>query len=261
MKKKGFTLIEVLAVIVVLVAIFLVTLPNVTRILKNNQDKEYQNFVDDLCLKSEYFIQNLPTDLKDSLTSQNEEVGVCLEDLNKTELLRKDTIDPSTDEKVNLSQTLFVRKDPSTGKYVCRLKTTGTCTSGDNNVWAIVQREDDKRSIDDGQTVNSNVLINLYNSLDEHTIQYCLVKGSDTSSCSTNSDTGWTTYTTQVRVTGDNTKEQPISTLLYRNKMEDGTYTIPKKHTFAIDKTAPTVTFTIDGVPGDMDGIKKEPLK
>ena len=46
---KGFTLIEVIAIIVIFVGIFLISFPTLTNMAKNDNEKMYTNMIDNLC--------------------------------------------------------------------------------------------------------------------------------------------------------------------------------------------------------------------
>lgn len=56
MNTKGFTLVELVAIIVVLAAIFLVSFPNFLNSAKSNEEEKYKNMVDNLCLAGESYI-------------------------------------------------------------------------------------------------------------------------------------------------------------------------------------------------------------
>lgn len=56
MNDRGFTLIELIAVIVVLVAIFLVNFPSLLNLTKYDKEKQYEEMIDDLCLSGETYI-------------------------------------------------------------------------------------------------------------------------------------------------------------------------------------------------------------
>lgn len=56
MNNKGFTLVELTAIIVVLAAIFLVSFPNILNMDKTTQQDEYDAMVEDLCLAGESYI-------------------------------------------------------------------------------------------------------------------------------------------------------------------------------------------------------------
>ena len=46
---KGFTLIEIIAIMVVLVGIFLISFPTLTNMAKVDENKSYENMINDLC--------------------------------------------------------------------------------------------------------------------------------------------------------------------------------------------------------------------
>lgn len=56
MDNRGFTLIELIAVIVVLVTIFLVSFPAILNMSKEEEETKYQNMVEDLCLAGKSYI-------------------------------------------------------------------------------------------------------------------------------------------------------------------------------------------------------------
>lgn len=49
MKMKGFTLVELIAIIIILSAIFLFSLPSLTNMINVDKEKKYDNMVNDLC--------------------------------------------------------------------------------------------------------------------------------------------------------------------------------------------------------------------
>lgn len=49
MNRKGFTLVELVAIIVILAAIFLVSFPTLKNMLANDDKKKYNTIVEDLC--------------------------------------------------------------------------------------------------------------------------------------------------------------------------------------------------------------------
>ena len=53
--KKGFTLIELIGVIAILAIILLVALPSLTKTLRNNNEQQYQNVLQDLYLAAEQY--------------------------------------------------------------------------------------------------------------------------------------------------------------------------------------------------------------
>lgn len=56
MNNKGFTLIELIGIIIILVAIFLVSFPSFLNMSKTEEENKYKNMVNDLCLAGESYI-------------------------------------------------------------------------------------------------------------------------------------------------------------------------------------------------------------
>lgn len=56
MNTKGFTIIELLAVIVILVAIFLVSFPSLLNTTKMSNEQQYNTMVENLCMAGESYI-------------------------------------------------------------------------------------------------------------------------------------------------------------------------------------------------------------
>ena len=58
MNKNGFTLVELLAVFTIISIILLVGLPSITKNLKNNENKKYENFQETVILATETYIES-----------------------------------------------------------------------------------------------------------------------------------------------------------------------------------------------------------
>ena len=56
MNNKGFTLVELIGIVVILSLMFLVTYPAILSLSKNEDDKQYDLMVKDLCLAGESYI-------------------------------------------------------------------------------------------------------------------------------------------------------------------------------------------------------------
>lgn len=73
MNNRGFTLIEITAIVVILVAIFLVSYPAYLSTAKVDKQKQYDDMVDNLCLAGEtYIYSNL--DMFSNISTVNEEI-------------------------------------------------------------------------------------------------------------------------------------------------------------------------------------------
>ena len=65
MNNRGFTLVEVIAIIVILIAIFLVSFPTIKNMVNVDEEKKYDNMVTDLCTAGKTYMysnmDNFPT--------------------------------------------------------------------------------------------------------------------------------------------------------------------------------------------------------
>ena len=96
MNKKGFTLVEVVAIMVVLVGIFLVSFPTINNMLKSDEEKLYTNMVNDLCTAGKtYLYSNM--DAYPGLSVENSEILIKISDLISYGNVEKDLKNPKTD--------------------------------------------------------------------------------------------------------------------------------------------------------------------
>ena len=96
---KGFTLIEVIAIMVVLVGIFLVSFPSLTNMAKLNDEKRYENMISDLCTAGKtYMYANL--DKFPELEIINSEIELQISELISYGIVDKNTVDPKTELSV-----------------------------------------------------------------------------------------------------------------------------------------------------------------
>lgn len=109
MKKKGFTLIEMLGVFTLLALILLISIPSLTGMLKKQKENEYQGYLNDLYLATEAYVQNNDYDL----SQPNQTLYIKLETIVSSGFLRSTIINPKTNEKVNLEHyiKLVVNED------------------------------------------------------------------------------------------------------------------------------------------------------
>lgn len=112
--KKGFTLVELLAVITIMGVILLISVPNITKSLKQTTSNQYAEFVSDIFLATESYI----TSRSDSLNLNNGNLTISVERLIKSGYFKSTTINPKTNEKVNINSYVIVSlNSDNTYKY------------------------------------------------------------------------------------------------------------------------------------------------
>lgn len=94
MTRRGFTLVELLAVIVVLGLISLLTIPVVDRIIKDNREKADDVNVDTILNAAYDYVQQNPSKIPESNNDATTEF--TLEDVINAGLLKEDITNPKT---------------------------------------------------------------------------------------------------------------------------------------------------------------------
>ena len=93
MKNKGFTLIELIAVVVIMGMILLIVFPATSRLIRSNENKKYDNYYDAVQEQLELYAR----------TRRDELGGIkgsgCVDDKKISELKSYDYIKEFTDEK------------------------------------------------------------------------------------------------------------------------------------------------------------------
>ena len=103
MNTKGFTLIELTAIIVVFAAIFLVTFPNLINSARNNKEKEYNSMVDNLCLAGKSYIYS-HLDEFPQISTVNSVIEVDVSMLITNEYIESNVKNPKTGKTVSNNQ-------------------------------------------------------------------------------------------------------------------------------------------------------------
>lgn len=106
MNTRGFTLIELTAVIVVLAAIFLVSFPTFLDTSRADKEKEYENMVNNLCMAGRtYIYANM--DGFDELSTIGSTIKVNVSDLIEYGNVDKNTINVKTEKKVEKDLLIY----------------------------------------------------------------------------------------------------------------------------------------------------------
>lgn len=110
MNNKGFTLVELIGIVLVLALIFLVSFPNFVSLSKDTENERYETMVHDLCLAGESYIyaQGLASDTT---------VSVSIQDLIEYGVVDKNLKDVKTHQYVK-DRTLTFTKN-SDGTFSC----------------------------------------------------------------------------------------------------------------------------------------------
>lgn len=103
MDRKGFTLIELIATIVIMALILIMVMPSIIALRNNNEDKSYEYYGDSLMEAAKIFVNKEGEDIT-SLGTLNF-IG-CV-DITYQELIDADLIEPFTEENIDCSNALI----------------------------------------------------------------------------------------------------------------------------------------------------------
>ncbi len=93
--KRGFTMIELLAVFTMLGIILIFALPNITSLLKKNSNQEYETFEKSLFLGCEdYIVSNNISVSQDSITT------IYIKDIINSGYLKSSIVNPKNNKKL-----------------------------------------------------------------------------------------------------------------------------------------------------------------
>lgn len=112
-EKSGFTLVELLGIIIIISLIFLFSFTNLSNTTKKNKENEYEMFVKDLCLAGQnYIYSNLE---KYPETSKiNSEITINVNDLIIEGLIDKNTLNPKTNTNILNDYLIYTVKSDYT---------------------------------------------------------------------------------------------------------------------------------------------------
>ena len=135
MNRKGFTLIELIATIVIMALILIMVMPSITALVNNNEDKSYEYYGDSLMEAAKIFVNKEGEDIT-SLGTLN--FTGCI-DITYQDLINSDLIKPYSDEKINCSNTkVRYTKERNKESYsinlTCRDTTTGETVYSVNDI-------------------------------------------------------------------------------------------------------------------------------
>ncbi len=116
--RKGFTLIEVLAVVIILGVIITVVVTSIFNLLANSKEKAYQTLISIIEQGAELYIQQDIEGVKNVVNNQGV-YEVSLIELINADIIKDDLLDPRTNQFINLSKNVLVMKDTSNLLIYC----------------------------------------------------------------------------------------------------------------------------------------------
>lgn len=115
MNKKGFTLVELTAVIMLLGIIILLIVPNVTNLMKDAKEKSHDKQIDGIIVASKKYTSEHDNLLPD--IGSNSRLVITIDDLIENGVITSDrVIDPSTDE--DLEGCVIVTYNNNYNQYI-----------------------------------------------------------------------------------------------------------------------------------------------
>lgn len=113
MNNKGFTLIELVAIVLVIAAIFMVSFPNLLNLSKKDEEKKYNSMVESLCLAGKTYIYSNQKDFND-LIIPNNKIEIGISELIVNEIVKNNTTNPKTNKSVEKDKLIYtVQSDKS----------------------------------------------------------------------------------------------------------------------------------------------------
>ena len=106
MNEKGFTLVELLAVIVLLGLISLLTIPVVDRIMKDNREKADDVNVDTILNAAYDYVQKNPSNLPNNIDGDS--TTFTLGEVISSGLLKEDIVNPKTNSEYSDDSVITV---------------------------------------------------------------------------------------------------------------------------------------------------------
>ena len=148
MKKKGFTLVELLAVIVILSVIALIAVPAVTKSVKNAKENAYNTSITNIKLA----MQSWKNDHSNMVPKRGEKVYLTIAQLKHEQYLEQDLINPKTDLPFPNDMLLYISNDSSGYHYIVDVSTGTETAKYDDEVTPYLEINSIKRHIKEGST-------------------------------------------------------------------------------------------------------------
>jgi len=116
--KKAFTLVEILAIIIILGIILAVVVPSTFSIIKRAKETSYKTLVKTFKNDTKLYASKYP----DAINEDLDNIGyykVTLDDLNGDALLKTPVVDPRTDTSINLAKYIVITRNSDYSLTYC----------------------------------------------------------------------------------------------------------------------------------------------
>ena len=113
LKKSGFTLVELLGIIIIISLIFLFSFANLSNTTKKNKENEYEMFVKDLCLAGQNYIYSNLEKYPETSTI-NSSITINIIDLVNNQMVDKNLKNPETNVNILDDYLIYTVKNDYT---------------------------------------------------------------------------------------------------------------------------------------------------
>ena len=116
MKKNGFTMVELIAIIVIMACILLIVLPSINNTIKNSEEKEKQEALNSIYMAAENYLMANYDDHK--IDNVGDTTYINIMDLISNDYMSIDTLNPNNDSTFsNKDVVKVIRNDDGTFSY------------------------------------------------------------------------------------------------------------------------------------------------
>jgi len=106
--KKGFTLVEIIALLGIIAIMLLLAAPSLVNQIETTRENNYKNFVSDLCLAAESYLNHSDVEGSNDLENANDSIEISVEDLIASGYVKSNLKNPKTDKKLTASDRLTI---------------------------------------------------------------------------------------------------------------------------------------------------------